>query len=57
MAVGVAHEVWRRPVLSPNLDGLRRLVERIDRPAAHVDPVTYYYAHPNSSQQRTSGMA
>ena len=50
MPVGVAHEVWRRPVLSPNLDDLRRLVGRTDHPAVHVDPVTYYCAHPNSSQ-------
>src|SRR5665811_1067223 len=50
MSVVVADEVRRRPVPSPNLDDLGRLVGRTDNPAVHVQPVTHYCAHGNSSQ-------
>src|SRR5450759_5712073 len=50
MSVVVAHEVRRRPVPSPNLDDLGRLVGRTGRPAVHAQPVTYYCTHDNSSQ-------
>lgn len=58
MAVGVAHEVWRRPVLSPNLDDLRRLVGRAAHPAVHVDrsPTTARMPTPlNSARQAWHG--
>jgi len=41
MPVVVADEVWRRPVHSPNLDDLGRLVARTDNPAVNVQPVTH----------------
>src|SRR5665811_509136 len=51
MPVVAAHEIRGRPVPSPNLDDLRRLVGRTYNPAVHMQPVTNYRAHDNSSRR------
>ncbi len=51
MPIVAADEVRRRPVAPPNLDDLGRLVGRANNPAVHVQPVTHYCAHGNSSQR------
>jgi len=54
MSVVVTDEVRRSTVLPTNLNDLGRLVVRTDHPAVHVQPVTYYCAHGNSSRRSSS---